>query len=836
MPTTTARIAAVIVAALVLLPLAPPADAAVHLPHDPSRLVALSPDFVEDRTVFAAVQLTTHPQILRSVDGGARWDVLGAPFVNDGLHALELSPGFADDRTLFAGTDGGLWRSTDAGDHWHVWGSGLPAAPVLSLALSPDFVGDGVMLAGSGPGLFRSVDAGATWSPVTTGYTDTGATRLGFAPDDPSLVFGGILSLHRSDDGGVTWVPLQTFGLPLQALGLSPTVAADGVLAVGFGRFGGGVQMSDDGGASWTPANAGLLELKVNDLALAADGTAFALTTLEACYRAPSLGAPWTLHDSGYEANTDQTSNHHLRIALSPGFVTDGELFVASFEGLHHSTDGGLSWSQADTHNQRFNVNIAVTPGGKALFAANYGGGVLRLGLDQLDDDGGPVVVGPVALAPAPWMPGPVAEAPTPRASPGPPVGVLAQGWSSRSQGLADLYAGELAVSPDYARDRTVFYGLLQLQRSTDGGRTWTTLTLPDPFPRTLALVDDFAVNPTLLYGTYEAGVWISHDRGDTWADAGGGLPAGAKISGLALSPGFSADGRAWLSCATSGVWRTLDGAASWQHVSGGVFGTEKLRCVAVSPDVAADGLVLAGTSGQGLWRSDDDGDTWTPVTAGIPSGDAAVVEAIVFSPGFAGDGVVFVAINGDGVLRSDDGGHSFGVLGAGLSPSAPRDLTISDRFVDDATLFVSTYDWVWRSTDGGAQWTRLPGFLHVDEEHPTVARSGLWFGQVDASAQGGALRAGNAPGTTMEWTFHGRSVSCQLARGPDAGVVDIELDGKHAERLDLYSSAPLGPAAGWSQAFGEAGWHTVRVVVTGLSSPASTGTWVRCDGFRYTF
>ena len=836
MPTDTTR---GVVAGIVLLLAAltaPAAHALLHLPHDNAKQVVLSPSYGQDRTVFAVVQLTTHTQILRSVDAGERWDVLGTPFLNEEIGALVLSPEFAADRTLFAvAGPAGLWRSTDAGEHWESWGSGLPASSTKSVALSPDFGQDGCMLVGTLDGLYRSTDAGATWAPVTAGYTDSSAAQLQFAPDDASLVFAGTITLHRSDDGGVTWVPLQTFGLPLEALGLSPQVSVDGLLAVGFGRFGGGVQVSGDGGVAWASADAGLLEATVNELAVAEDGTAFAVTTLSACYRAPALGAAWTLHDDGYEENTDQTSNHHQGIAPSPTFGNDGEVFVASFEGLHRSTDGGLSWSQLDTHNQRLNLNVALTPGGEALYAANYGGGVLRLSLDQLDDDGAPVVAGPVLSAPSTAWLDTAAEAPHPRTPPGPPVGVLAEGWSSRAHGHGDLYAGELAVSPDFTHDRTLYYGLLGLARSTDGGRNWTSLPVPAPFPRALALVDDFATDPTLMFGTYTGGTFISHDGGDTWADAAGGLPTEIKVSGLALSPDFGSDGRAWLASVSHGVWRSLDGTASW-HPVGAAIGTDTVRSVAVSPDVAIDGLVLAGTGGHGLWRSTDAGDGWAPVTAGIPSGGQAIIEAIAFSPDFAVDGVVFIAVNGDGVLRSDDGGLSFGLTSNGLSPSAPRDLAVSRQFGSDATLFVSTYDWVWRSTDGGGSWARLPGFLHVDETHPTVTAGGPWLEQGDGAAHGGAWLRSNQPGASMQWSFHGGSVACHLGRGPDAGVVDIELDGRLVERIDLHATAPLGSTAVWSRSFPVAGPHSLRVVVTGLSSAASTGASVSFDGFRYTF
>ena len=95
-------------------------------------VLAMSPDFASDRTVFAGSE---HAGVLKSTDGGQTWKQVNTGIYDGNVPALVVSPGFAADRTVYAGTrTQGLFRSTDGGETWVQTGQGLPDGNVPHLS------------------------------------------------------------------------------------------------------------------------------------------------------------------------------------------------------------------------------------------------------------------------------------------------------------------------------------------------------------------------------------------------------------------------------------------------------------------------------------------------------------------------------------------------------------------------------------------------------------------------------------------------------------------------------------------------------------------------------
>lgn len=125
----------------------------------PATAVVLSPQFSDDRTVFAAVP----GGVLRSIDGGGTWEIAELPAPAPYITALAFSVTYAQDRALFAASlEDGVFRSIDAGASWNSWNFGLLDYQALSLAVSPA----GTLYAGTGTGLFSSRNMGRAWSEI----------------------------------------------------------------------------------------------------------------------------------------------------------------------------------------------------------------------------------------------------------------------------------------------------------------------------------------------------------------------------------------------------------------------------------------------------------------------------------------------------------------------------------------------------------------------------------------------------------------------------------------------------------------------------------------------
>ena len=290
--------------------------------------------------------------------------------------------------------------------------------------------------------------------------------------------------------------------------------------------------------------------------------------------------------------------------------------------------------------------------------------------------------------------------------------------------------------------------------RSLNHGTTWTAVS--DGWFATTS-VGDIAIapgDPSIVWAgmgepnnrqssTWGDGVYKSVDGGTTWRHMG--LRETQSIGRIVIdrqNPDIvfvAAVGHLFGPNQERGLYRTRDGGATWQQVLG-VDANTGATDVMMTPDgrtlIAAmyqrrrRAFAFAGSGpGSGLWRSTDGGDDWQRVTDGLPAGDLgrigldvsrsnphimyAVIEARTGGRG-AGAGEPAAAVGG-GVFRSTDGGASW----TRRSGTNPRPSYFSKIRVDPVNP-----DRVWLlgidlavSTDGGTTFRSdsVSGYAHAD-------------------------------------------------------------------------------------------------------------------------
>ena len=235
-------------------------------------VLALSPAFASDRTVFAA---TRHGEVFRSEDAGdpGTWERLGGFDEDQRVRTLAVSPDYTNDRTLYAGTVAGVYSSDDGGRTWGATGPPMATPPKggeddlgALVAMSPAYRSDGTVFAGTDGGLFVTRNRGRTWTEVTAPplTTSSQVEAVGVSPDYDEdrtlLVSTRELGLVRSTDGGRSFrrVGVELFSsnriiadftnptsMPIQ---FSPTFATDRTV---FAYAQTDVLRSTDGGESW---------------------------------------------------------------------------------------------------------------------------------------------------------------------------------------------------------------------------------------------------------------------------------------------------------------------------------------------------------------------------------------------------------------------------------------------------------------------------------------------------------------------------------------------------------------------------------------------------------
>ncbi len=790
-----------------------------------------------------------HSPLLASIASGLAFLPLAAlrHHPHDVIDCLELSPTFPTDHTVFATSDGTLnlvARSVNGGFTWSDVRSGLTGKHVYAMALAEDFERSGrAYVALGNDGLAWTKDHGTTWHPAPrpTKRDPAVLAALPFAGDAAPVLFYGTTiwsaskGLFRTSDPGVDDVELdpQRFRTHLPTC-LAATRAGASVVvfaATDDGRL----HRSEDRGSTWTTLS---LTGDVRRIALsprfAQDRTLWLATFKTGVVVSRDGGSSFTPCNEGL-ADLDVND-----VAVPARWPECRELFAATRDaGLFQSKDGGDHWEltslrvtktyQTDNHHRfvRLPADYPATP---AIYCGTFEGVHFSI-------DGG-----------ATWI---------------------------KSNMNPTRFGRRILLSPDFARDRTVFtsgYGML-LATSEDAGSSWTFGAQGVRALSSYAL----AVAPTwkdeglLILGINE-GIWRSTDRGATWNKLEMPpfkRPEGPRqdhdITQVVFSPHFAED-RTCVGVSNGGVYLSTDAAQSFRCLAPPV---EYSIEVAITPDFPSDPTIVVG--GSRLKRSTDLGETWSDELVNSP------VSGVVCAPDWTTSGEVYAWSSYVGFLRSKDRGASFQPSNDGLrghlptsvrlSPRFARDgtmfmttfggglhrstdrglhwqrhgsrdprldhataLALSPAFVDDRTLFLGTFDGVWRSTDGGESFVLTTTRELYDEAREPWVWIKKW-GRFDrAGAFGGTVDQTRYRGHEARFPFVGTGFRLFGTRGPDHGKAALFVDGRLAATLDSFAAQPADSAVLFEEWKLPWGYHELTLHVLGEKSDEASDTLFGID------
>jgi photosystem II stability/assembly factor-like uncharacterized protein len=321
-------------------------------------------------------------------------------------------------------------------------------------------------------------------------------------------------------------------------------------------------------------------------------------------------------------------------------------------------------------------------------------------------------------------------------------------------------------VDPDriYASQTSGWFGQI-IQRSDDGGRTWTPVGnkfaydgetgthtwydgTPHPweFKRVWHLEPALADRDTVYAGVEDAALFRSTDAGATWHE----LPAlRTHRTGPSWQPGAGGLGlhtivldptraeRIYGAISAAGVFRTDDGGESWQVMNRGLKSNgipnpdaEAGHCVHRIAMHPSRPDVLFMQKHWDVMRSDDAGESWEEISGDLPSDFGFPIDVHAHEP----DTIYVVPIKSDSehyppdgklrVYRSRSGGHEWEPLTDGLPQencyvNVLRDAMAVDALDSCGVYFGTTGGQVYASADAGDHWTPivrdLPPVLSVE-------------------------------------------------------------------------------------------------------------------------
>ncbi|HEX5146185.1 MAG TPA: hypothetical protein VFV85_04115, partial [Conexibacter sp.] len=326
------------------------------------------------------------------------------------------------------------------------------------------------------------------------------------------------------------------------------------------------------------------------------------------------------------------------------------------------------------------------------------------------------------------------------------------------------------------------------LATTSDGGRSWTTGTVPT----TGALLDVAFPSTTLGYALdRDGGLFRTDDGGDSWKPLGTGSTRRPRAL---LAP----DEQTVLVVGPVGVRRSTDAGEDFAEVRARAVLHAQLGGVTRT----AGGAIFAWGP-KAVVRSDDGGRSWTALPR--PGASGALVAQVAFSSARAGllrdaAGRIFRTLDAGRRWTRLDAVGTAGVTGMAVRSSRSFELIARD-FGGHAG------GWLLRTLDGGQTWQ--PQFVGAAPIAPTglVSASGGVDYVLAGSAQLLFSRTGGVAGTPSQLTLSTRARRLPSARGI---TVSGRLTPASAGSQVVVSA--LLPGRGWRQ-------HVVRV--------ASNGTFV---------
>ena len=388
--------------------------------------------------------------------------------------------------------------------------------------------------------------------------------------------------------------------------------------------------------------------------------------------------------------------------------------------------------------------------------------------------------------------------------------------------------------------------------KSTDGGNRW------DPVfdKQSAAAIGALAIAPsqptTVWAGTGEAwairdsdvmgnGIYKSTDAGKTWTNMG--LPQSGRIGRIIVHP-TNPDivfacvlGRTTGPQQERGVYRTTDGGKNWDRV---LFADEKTGCSGLSMDPQNPHTLFAGMwqvemhtwaelsggPGSGVWVSHDGGSTWKRIEGhGMPKPPVGKIDVAVAPTNSNRVYALIQTADQGSVWRSDDGGENWKAVNyqRALIGRAGYYIRLAVSPANENEVLVANSSF-WQSLDGG---------LNFEEKRWGGDTHDIWFDPKNADRfvitdDGGLIIT----------TVHGRGFHrVQLPIG-QMYHVDVDNQVPYFFYSNMQDDGNLrGPS--WPPQSGETGWdRAMGGCESGFTVPDLTDpnvVWATCYGNKVT-
>jgi uncharacterized protein (TIGR03437 family) len=643
----------------------------------------------------------------------------------------------------------------------------------------------------------------ATWTPLGPGNIGGRTRALLINPQDANLMYAAGVSggVWKTTNGGQSWAPIADLignvtvssmvmepGNPnVIYVGTGEGVSVGEIDPAGGGDFrGAGIFKTTDGGANWTrlegTRNGNFFY--VNDLVISPnDKNRIYAATRTGVWRSPDGGANWTRVLQPRNDDGDLVLGGCLDLVIRTDRQTDFVLAsCGTFEPatIYRNTDaaGSGNWESVLTQPDMGRTSLAIAPSNQEIVYALAS-----------SNDFGPYLDGLHAVFRS--TSGGAANSWTTQVSnadanklntlllSNPLLATLTNcqvdlGDNISSQGWYDNVIAVDPLDPD-----RVWAGGIDLFRSDDGGRNWGVASY--------WWIGDPGFTASSPYAHADQHVIVFHPQ---YNGASNQTMFVGSDGGL-----FRTDNaRAAVATGNTATCRGENSAVRWTTINNN-YGVTQFYFGAVSPDGKTyfggtqDNGTLLGTDGQGA-------NGWKNIVGG--DGGYSLVD-------FANPNTFYasIALTLDfSFFKSTDGGNSFGEASAGIADGGLLVIPFAIDPSDPQRLWTGG-DYIWRTLNGAAQWTRASAITAGVTQVSAIAIAPTDSNRaLVGMADGYIHRNSNALTTTATTTWP----SVQPRRG---WVSSLAFDPNNKD-IAYATYSTFGGGHVWRSADGGASWNPI--------------------------
>jgi photosystem II stability/assembly factor-like uncharacterized protein len=654
-------------------------------PPKPSRAAPAAKAFATEMSKAATVLRRTRRRRVQAVAAAPApvWQSIGPDLIPNGqtygtnsvdvigrVASIAIDPGNAR-HILLGAAGGGVWESRNSGGNWKPRTDMMPSLAIGAVTFDPNNAkrayagsGEGNFYANLGAGIYRSTDGGTTWSVLASApFVGVGFYDLVVDPAVSSTLYAATTNgFYKSTNSGNSWSQRR------RGRCWDISVHHDGGTVELLATFEDGLFASTNAGNTFNPVflpatpAAPWTRLAVDRVTKTPDVAYVFGAAAGRAYLWRRAGANWTRITPLPTINVDQawydwyvaaTPNNEGQVYLGAIDTLRGDLSGSNWQWTNITTQGGNS-IHPDQHCLTFSPKNS-----KAIYAGNDGG-VFRstnsggkwkalnkgLGITEIEFMAGE----PNSWK---WMIAGTQD-----------NGTIRFAGSATWDHIADGDGGDCGVNQQNSSIVYHSFYNVTLERSTNGGNTWTWLAPPNV--------------PSLFYPPVEvSGLTVAIGASSLVVTRSGGPPWKTVALGLSASEVSTAmravDANTLLIGTNFGrMLKMTWSGAQWGKSALASPVSKYISCIAVDPSnpqrLWATSSQVSGAGGR-VYRSDDGGASWVNCTAGLPN---IPVNSVVVDPG----NFKRVWIAADvGVYQSLDLGSSWAAFSDGLPNAMAVDL-----------------------------------------------------------------------------------------------------------------------------------------------------------------